>query len=248
LAGHNKWSKVKHRKAVVDKRRSKVWTKISKAIIVAARHGGGDPNFNLTLRYALDEARYANMPRDLVERNIQKGVGGTDTSNYETVRYEGYGPGGVAIVVDALTDNRTRTVTDVRTAFTKHNGTLGNSGSVGYMFQTRGQIVVSPEGADDDKVMGVAIEAGAMDVESPAGEQDPENLDPWVVYTDVPGFIAVRDAIEKSGLKVMEAQITLIPENRVSVGGEAAKDLEELLEVLEDLDDVQRVHSNAQFE
>jgi YebC/PmpR family DNA-binding regulatory protein len=230
-----------------------VWTKISKAIIVAARHGGGDPNFNLTLRYALDEARYANMPRDLVERNIQKGVGGTDTSNYETVRYEGYGPGGVAIVVDALTDNRTRTVTDVRTAFTKHGGTLGNSGSVGYMFQTRGQIVVSPEGADDDKVMGIAIEAGAMDVESPvAGEQDPphheENPDPWVVYTDVAGFIAVRDAIERAGLKVMEAQITLIPDTRVGVGGEAAKDLEELLEVLEDLDDVQRVHSNAQFE
>jgi len=242
LAGHNKWSKIKHRKAVVDKRRGKVWTKVAKAIIVAAKHGGPDPAFNLTLRYAIDEARYANMPRDVIERAIEKGAGGEDTSNYETVRYEGYAPGGIAVIVDSLTDNRTRTAADVRTAFVKNEGNLGTSGCVSYMFQHVGQIIIEPAGVNEDAIMNAAIDAGATDVEAPEGEDSA-----WVITTDPTAFIKVKDAMEKAGFTIAQAELTLVPESHVQVSGDNAAAVQSLIEELEDLDDVQKVHTNAEF-
>lgn len=246
MAGHNKWSKIKHRKAVVDKRRGKVWTKVAKAMMVAARHGGPDPAFNLSLRYAIDEARYANMPRDVIERAIKKGAGGEDTSSYETVRYEGYAPGGVAVIIDALTDNRTRTAGDVRLAFTKADGNLGTSGCVGYLFAQKGKIVVSPEGVDGEKLFALAVEAGADDVQEPAGGDDNEG-EPWIVLTDVPAFLKVKDAIEAAKLKIEDAAIEMIPGDKVAVSGELAETVGTLIENLEELDDVQKVYTNADF-
>jgi len=245
VAGHNKWSKIKHRKAVVDKRRGKVWTKISKAIIVAAKHGGPDPDSNLSLRYAIDEARYANMPRDTIERAIKKGAGGGDTANYETIRYEGYAPGGVAVIVDALTDNRTRTITDVRNAFSDAGGNVGASGCVAYMFQPRGQIVVMAKGVSEERMMELAIEAGALDAQAPedAGEDDAS----WTILTEVPAFNGVKEALEKAGLAISAAELTMVPDNSVAVAGEQAKSVLELVDALEDLDDVQKVYTNAEI-
>lgn len=240
MAGHNKWSKIRHRKAVVDKRRGKVWTKISKAIIVAAKHGGGDPSSNLSLRYAMDEARYANMPRDTVERAIKKGAGGGDTANYETIRYEGYAPGGVAIIIDSLTDNRTRTITDVRLAFSDHDGNVGNSGCVAYLFQPRGEILVEAKGLSEDRVMELVIDAGAMDAQAP---DDDSGV--WTILTEVPAFNTVKEKLEKAGLTITQAELSMIPDNTVMVRGEQAKQVLELVEALEDLDDVQKVYTNA---
>ena len=240
MAGHNKWSKIKHRKAVVDKRRGKVWTKVAKAIIVAAKHGGPDPASNLSLRYAIDEARYANMPRDTIERAIKKGSGGEDMSNYEVVRYEGYAPGGVAVIVDALTDNRTRTASDVRNAFGDFDGNLGTSGCVGYLFQHKGQIVLNHEGVDGEKLFNLAVEAGADDVREPNGEDEP-----WIVLTSVPAFQRVKEAVEGAKLTILEAALEMVPDTRVAVAGEASEQLERLVDALEELDDVQKVYTNA---
>jgi YebC/PmpR family DNA-binding regulatory protein len=225
----------------VDKRRGKVWTKISKAIIVAAKHGGGDPDANLTLRYAIDEARYANMPRDTIERAIKKGAGGGETANYENNRYECYGPGGVAIIVDALTDNRTRTITDLRTAFGDHGGNVGSTGCVAYLFQPRGQILVDGGGVSEDKIMEVAIEAGALDAQPPEDDESPT----WTILTEVPAFNTVKDRIEKAGLTITQAELAMIPDTLVTVRGEQAKQLLELVDAVEDLDDVQKVYTNA---
>lgn len=247
MAGHNKWSKIKHRKAVVDKRRGKAWTKISKALIVAARHGGPDPDANLALRYAIDEARYANMPRDTVERAIRKGAGGEDTSNYETIRYEGYGPGGVAVIIDTLTDNRARTVGDIRLAFSDHGGNIGGSGCVAYMFAAKGRVVVAAEGLVEDAVMEKAIEAGATDVE-PLDEGDDDHPPSWIIWTEVASFASVKTNVEKAGLPVIDAGLVMVPDNHVAVSGEQADTIAALIEALEDLDDVQKVYSNASFE
>jgi len=246
LAGHNKWSKIKHRKAVVDKRRGKVWTKVAKAIIVAAKHGGPDPAFNLTLRYAMDEARYANMPRDVIERAIKKGAGGEDTSNYETVRYEGYAPGSVAVIVDCLTDNRTRTAADVRNAFVKSDGNLGTSGCVGYMFQHRGQIVIEAAGVDPDAIMNAAVDAGASDVEPPASGDQPGEEGVWIIATEPTEFQRVKDAIEKAGFTIAAAELAMIPDTRVAVTGDAAESVQTLIDELEELDDVQKVYTSAE--
>ncbi|MEK6702432.1 MAG: YebC/PmpR family DNA-binding transcriptional regulator [Planctomycetota bacterium] len=242
MAGHNKWSKIKHRKAIVERRRGKVWTKVAKAIIVAARHGGPDPTSNLTLRYAMDEARYANMPRETVERAIRKGAGGEDTSNYENVRYEGYAAGGVAVVIDALTDNRTRTATFVRLAFSDASANLGTSGCVGYMFRTRGRIVIAGEGVTEEVIMNAAIEAGADDVRAPEDADDA-----WTVLTTVPDFIRVRDALEAAKFKIEEAGLAMVPDTTTVVTGETADAVGSLVEALEELDDVQKVYTNADF-
>lgn len=262
MAGHNKWSKIKHRKAVVDKRRGKVWTKCAKAIIVAARHGGADPDTNLALRYAIDEARYANMPRDTIERAIKKGAGGEDTSNYENVRYEGYGPGGVAVMVDALTDNRTRTAGDVRNIFGDYGGNFGASGCVGFMFESRGRIVLGPRQDGDEKtsrrrvgpaepalgedaIMEIALNGGAQDVIAP---EEPD--DPWIILTAPTEFYAVRQAIEDAlkptSLAIVDAALDMIPSTTVQIAGEHAQLLSDLLDALEDNDDVQKVYSNAE--
>ena len=244
MAGHNKWSKIRHRKAIVDKRRGKVWTKIAKAIIVAAKHGGPDPASNLTLRYAIDEARYANMPRDTVERAIKKGAGGGETSNFEAVRYEGYAPGGVAVIVDALTDNRTRTINDIRLAFSDHGGNVGNSGCVAYLFHHRGQIVVGGAGLTDERVTELAADAGAMDVEAGDDADSPT----WLVLTGVAEFVTAKDRLEKAGLAITEAQLAMVPETLVAVAGEQARAVIDLVDALEDLDDIQKVYTNADID
>ncbi len=241
MAGHNKWSKIKHRKAAVEKKKTKIWSKVSKAIMVAARNGGGDPAANLSLRYAIDEARYANMPRDTIERAIKKGTGEGDTSTFETIRYEGYGPGGVAVIVDALTDNRTRTITDLRLAFSTHGGNIGANGCVAYMFQPRGQLVVSGEGRSEDEVMEAAIGAGALDAKPPEDAEDPS----WLILTEVPDFLSAKETLEKAGYKVSDAQLAMVPDTMVRVSGEQAKTLLELVDAVEDLDDVQKVYTNA---
>lgn len=243
MAGHNKWSKVKHRKAVVDKRRSKVWSKVSRAIIVAAKHGGPDPNFNLALRYQIDEAKYANMPRDVIERAIQKGAGGGDMSAYENVRYEGYAPGGVAVIIDALTDNRTRTATDVRNAFADHSGNLGSTGCVAYLFQPRGRISVHAKGVVEDAILEAALSAGALDVQAPEDPADPEAS--WTVLAEVPAYQQVKESLEKAGFSVLEAELGMIPDQMVTVRGENASSIIGLVEQLEDLDDIQKVYTNA---
>lgn len=243
MAGHNKWSKIRHRKAAVEKKKTRLWSKVSRNIMVAARHGGSDPSNNLSLRYAIDEARYANMPRDTIERAIKKGAGELGTENYETIRYEAYGPGGVAIVIDALTNNRTRTAGDVRLSFTKFGGNLGASGCVSYMFVTAGQILADAQDLSPDRVMELAIEAGASDVEEPGIEGDP-----WIISTEPTTFHKVREAIEKVGLVVREASIVMIPSQTVKVEGEPAQALLKLIDMLEDFDDVQKVHTNAEID
>ncbi len=239
MAGHSKWHNIKHRKAAVDKKRGKLWSKCSRAIIAAARQGGPDPASNLTLRYAIDEARYANMPRDTIERAIKKGAGEIGGDNWEQVRYEGYGPGGVAILIEGLTDNRTRTVGDLRLVMGKFGGNLGQAGCVGFLFEPRGQIVIAGENATEDRLMEIAVEAGADDVQAPEGEDGI-----WTVLTPVPAFQAVKDAIEAAGIKIEEAQLTMIPSTRTEVRGEDARKLLAMIDGIEDLDDVQKVHAN----
>lgn len=245
MAGHNKWSKIKHRKAVVDKRRGKVWTKVAKAIIVAAKNGGPDPATNLSLRYAIDEARYANMPRDTIERAIQKGAVGSGGEHYEPVRYEGYGPGGIAIIIDTLTDNRARTVGDLRLAFDRNGGNLGNSGCVAYMFAAKGQIVFHAPSLNEDRIMELAVEAGADDVLSPDDPSD--SAEPWTILASVPTFQRVKEALEKAGVTIAEAGIAMVPTEQVAVTGENAAVVVELLDAIEDLDDVQKVFTNAEI-
>jgi YebC/PmpR family DNA-binding regulatory protein len=242
VAGHSKWKNIKHRKAAVDKKRGRAWTKCAKAIIVAAKNGGPDPDSNLTLRYAIDEARYANMPRDTIERAIKKGAGSSEGDNYEPIRYEGYGPGGVAVIVDALTDNRTRTIGEVRLAFTDHSGNVGNSGCVAYLFDSRGQITISARGLSEVAVMEAALEAGALDVENP---DDPtEDGATFTILTEPAAFQQVKEYVERKGFKIEEAQLAMIPQSRVEVRGEAAKQNADLVEALEELDDVQKVYAN----
>lgn len=255
MAKHNKWSKIKHRKAVVDKRRGRAWTKCVRAIMVAARAGGGDISANATLRMAVDEARYANVPKDTIERAIKKATGELGAENYEPARYECYGPGGVAMIVDALTDNRTRTITDVRLLFSDHGGNVGATGCVSYVFETKGQIEVTagphvPKGRDtvpgpiaEDQLMELVLEAGAENLEGP----DPDDTDDtaWLVTTDVPGFTKVKEALEAAGYTISSAQLAMIPSNRQTITGDDAKNLLELVDGLEELDDIQKVWTNA---
>lgn len=239
MAGHSKWHNIKHRKAAVDRKRGKLWSKCSRAIIAAARIGGPDPASNLTLRYAIDEARYANMPRDTIERAIKKGAGEIGGADWENVRYEGYGPGGVAILIDALTDNRTRTVGDLRLVFGRHGGNLGQSGTVAYMFEPRGQIILAGEGLNEDTVMEAAIEAGAEDASPP---ESPGGV--WTVTTAPTEFQQVKERLEARDLKIEEARIAMVPTMRVEVRGDDARRLLALLDAVEDLDDVQKVYAN----
>ncbi|MFN7020226.1 MAG: YebC/PmpR family DNA-binding transcriptional regulator [Phycisphaerales bacterium] len=239
MAGHNKWSKIKHRKAHVEKKKTRIWTKIIKTIMVAAKNGGTDPDCNLPLRYAIDEARYANVPRDTIERAIKKGAGELGGQNYENLRYEGYGPGGAAVVIEALTDNRTRTAADVRMIFSKYGGNLGATGCVAFMFESRGQILVAPKGVNGDRLMETAIEAGAQDIAEPQADDAP-----WVVFTDPPDFQRVKAAIDKAGFPIESAELTLIPTNTTRVEGDNAVNLLKLIDALEDHDDVQKVYSN----
>ncbi|KAA0214324.1 MAG: YebC/PmpR family DNA-binding transcriptional regulator [Leptolyngbya sp. PLA3] len=239
MAGHSKWANIKHRKAKQDQKRGKVWTKCSKAIIVAARAGGGDPDTNLSLRYAIDEAKYANMPKDTIQRAIDKGAGAGGGENFEAVSYEGFGPGGAALIIDGLTDNKTRTVTDVRNAFKKYGGNLGTTGSVSFMFKTKGQIILAGS-HDENTIMEKALDAGAEDVQAPQGEDGA-----WVIITEVSSFQQVKEAFESGGIEIAEAAITKIPNDQQLVGEEDARKLLALIDALEDSDDIQKVYSNA---
>jgi len=237
MAGHSKWANIKHRKAAADAKKGKVFTRLIKEITVSAKLGGGDPDANPRLRLAMDKAREANMAKDSVQNAIKRGSGQLDGVTYEEARYEGYGPGGAAVMVDCLTDNRTRTVAEVRHAFTKNGGNLGSDGSVAYLFRHVGQFVFAP-GTSEDRVMEVGLDAGAEDVV--------KNDDGSVELICAPGdFPAVKDALDKAGLKAELAEITMKPAAEVALSaGEQAR-IRPLLEALENLDDVQNVYTTA---
>jgi len=245
MAGHNKWSKIKHRKAVVDKRRGKAWTMCSRAIIVAAKTGGGDPNFNFGLRAAMDDARYYNMPSDNVERAIKKGLGGGAGEDYEVMRYEGYGAGGVAVVIDAFTNNRARTAGDVRLLLGKHGGKLGTAGCVSHQFEQKGRVEVLADRAAGDRLMEVALEIGADDVRGPSSSDENADACIWEVICPPNIFAQVRAALEKAGHTLGDSSIEMLPLVSTNVGGSDAESLAEMIEALEENDDIKRVYSNA---
>jgi YebC/PmpR family DNA-binding regulatory protein len=239
MAGHSKWANIQHRKGRQDEKRGKVWTRIIREIMVAARQGGGDVKDNPRLRLAVDKAKAANMPADTIKKNIDKATGNLEGVSYEEIRYEGYGIGGAAIIVDCMTDNRVRTVAEVRHAFSKHGGNLGTEGSVAFQFKHCGQFVFAP-GTSEDKVMEVALEAGAEDVVT----DDDGAVE---VLSAVGDFEAVKDALEAAGLKAEVAEVTMRPENTVELEGEDAARMQKLLDAIEDLDDVQEVYHNAEM-
>jgi YebC/PmpR family DNA-binding regulatory protein len=237
MAGHSKWANIKHRKAAADAKKGKVFTRLIKEITVAAKLGGGDPSTNPRLRLAMDKAREANMTNDSVKNAIKRGSGQLDGVSYEEVRYEGYGTGGAAVMVDCLTDNRTRTVAEVRHAFTKNGGNVGSDGSVAYLFKHCGQFLLAP-GTSEDKVMEAAIDAGAEDVT--------RNEDGSVEVVCAPAdFAAVKEALEKAGLKPELAELTMKPTTEAQLGGDDAARMRQLLDALENLDDVQNVYTTA---
>ena len=237
MAGHSKWANIQHRKGRQDEKRGKEWTRVIREIMVAARTAGGDPGMNPRLRLAIEKAKAVNLPADTVKRNIDKATGNLEGVNYEEIRYEGYGIGGAAIIVDTMTDNRVRTVAEVRHAFSKHGGNMGTEGSVAFQFKHVGQLVFAP-GADEDKLMEAALEAGAEDVIT----DDDGAIE---VLTAAPDFEAVRNALEAAGFKPEIAEVTMRAENTIDIAGEDAEKMQKLLDVLEDLDDVQEVYHNA---
>ncbi len=239
MAGHSKWANIQHRKKAQDAKRGKLFTKLIREITVAARMGGGDPDANPRLRAAIDKALSANMTKDTVERAIKRGAGAADGENYEEVRYEGYGPNGVAIMVDCLTDNRNRTVSEVRHAFTKAGGNLGTDGSVAYLFSKVGTLTF-PAGSDEDKLMEVALEAGAEDVVT----NDDQTID---VQTTPETFLDIKQAMLAAGLEPEMAEVTMSPSTSVDLELDDAEKVMRLVDTLEDLDDVQNVYTNADF-
>jgi len=239
MAGHSKWANIKHRKARQDAARGRLWSKIARAIIVAAKQGGPDPAANVQLRYAIEDAKAANMPKDTIERNIKKGAGETGGDDYEHIRYEGYGAGGVAFIVDCLTDNRNRTAPELRTIFGKHGGSLGVTGSVAYLFEPKGVVQLAGETATEEQVMEAAIDAGAEDVRQEDGA--------WVVHTPPDELFQVQQALEAAGLRVESAGLTMLPLNTVEVRGAEARRVLQLVEALEEHDDVQKVHANFEI-
>jgi len=237
MAGHSKWANIRFRKGAQDAKRGKIFTKLIREITIAARTGGGDPASNPRLRLAIEKAKAQSMPKENMERAIKRGIGELEGTSYEEVRYEGYGPGGVAVMVDCLTDNRNRTVAEVRHAFSKYGGNLGADGSVAYLFSQVGQINY-PAGSDEDRIMEVAIEAGASDVVT----NDDGSIE---VLTAPEDFEAVRDAMTAAGLEPESAEITMRAATKVRVEGQQAESFLKLLDVLDELDDVQNVYSNA---
>jgi YebC/PmpR family DNA-binding regulatory protein len=237
VAGHSKWANIQHRKGRQDEKRGKIWTRIIREITVAARAGGGDLSANPRLRLAVDKAKAANMPADRVKYNIDKATGNAEGVNYEEIRYEGYGIGGAAIMVDTMTDNRVRTVADVRHAFSKHGGNMGTEGSVAFQFKHCGQLVFAP-GTNEDALMDAALEAGAEDVIT----DDDGAIE---VLTDYADFEKVKAALEVAGFKPEIAEVTMRAENTIDLEGDDAARMQKLLDILEDLDDVQAVYHNA---
>src|SRR5262245_5310065 len=237
MAGHSAWKNIKHKKAAADAKRGKIWSKCSRAIIVAARNGGGDPKFNTTLRYAIDEAKASNMPKDTIEKAVKKGTGETEGVKYESVRYEGYGPGGVAMILDCLTDNLNRTASEIRLIFDKAGGNVGKPGSVAYTFSSKGVILIETEKVSEDRLMELALEAGGEDVVQADGG--------WQVTTAPADFLKVKDAIIAAGIETASAEVSMLPQNTVECDATLAGKIMKLIDALEDHDDVQKVFSNA---
>ena len=240
MAGHSKWANIQHRKGRQDEKRQRIWTRVVREIMVAARTGGGDPSANPRLRLAIDKAKAANMPADTIRRNVDKATGNLEGVTYEEIRYEGYGIGGAAIIVDTMTDNRVRTVAEVRHIFSKHGGNLGSEGSVAFQFKHCGQLIFAP-GTSEDKVMEVALDAGADDVIS--------DEDGAIEVICEPGsFEVVRDALQAAGLTPEVAEVTWRADNNIALEGDDAAKMQKLLDAIEDLDDVQDVFHNAEMD
>lgn len=240
MSGHSKWATIHRKKGLLDAARGKVFQKLAKEIMVAAKTGSPDPNQNAALRMAVDKAKAQNMPKDNIQKAIEKATGGQDGANYESVRYEGYGHGGVAFIVDCLTDNRNRTASQVRSAFTKAGGNLGTDGSVSYMFERRGSIVISKE-YDEDTMMMTSLDAGALDFELVE--------DNYIITTPADKFTSVKEALESSGVKeFQECEITYVPNMEVTLDEEGTEKVHRLVDTLEDLDDVQDVYYNLKEE
>ncbi len=236
MSGHNKWSTIKHKKGAADAKRGKVFSKLIKELTIAARMGGGDPDGNPRLRTALNTARNANMPKENIERAIKRGTGEIEGVNYEEIIYEGYGPGGVAVMVEALTDNKNRTVAEIRHIFDKYNGNLGETGCVNWMFQKKGMVAISAEGLTEDEVMELALENGAQDV---AVEEDT-----FEIAVDPSDFEPVRKAVEDKGWKIELAEITMVPQNTLKLDGKKAEQMLKMMDALDDHDDLERVYAN----
>ena len=238
MAGHSKWANIKHRKTAEDAKRGKIFTKIIKEIIVAARIGGGDPNANPRLRGALLNARNNNVPKDNVERAIKKGTGELEGVQYEESTYEGYGPGGAAVLLESLTDNKNRTVADVRHLFNKYGGNLGENGCVSWMFQKKGWIAVAKNAVKEDVLMAAALDAGAEDILE-------DDVDNYEILTAPEDFEAVKKSMEDAGIRVEDAEVTMLPQSYVRLSGKEAEQMVKLMDALDDSDDVQKVYTNA---
>ena len=237
MSGHSKWSSIKHKKAATDAKRGKIFTKLIKEITVAARMGGGDLEANPRLRTAIQAAKSENMPKDNIDRAVKKGTGDLEGVNYEESVYEGYGPGGAAVLIESLTDNKNRTVADIRHIFSKNNGNLGENGCVGWMFDKKGYIVVEAKEVDEETLMEVALEAGAGDV-----REDASNFE---VIAAVEDFEAVKTAVDSASIPHVAAEITMLPQSTTNLAGKEAEQMVRLMEMLEDCDDVQKVYTNA---
>jgi YebC/PmpR family DNA-binding regulatory protein len=237
MSGHNKWSTIKHKKGAEDAKRGKIFTKLIKEITVAARMGGGDPNANPRLRSAIQTAKTENMPKNNIERAIKKGTGELEGVIYEEVTYEGYGPGGAAVIVEVLTDNKNRAVADVRHIFSKAGGNLGSNGCVAYMFDKKGYLSVSKEASDEDQLMETALEAGAEDIR--------EEGDVWEVITAPEDFETVKATLEQTAIAFEDAEVTQLPQTTTNLQGKEAEQMIRLMDNLDDCDDVQKVYTNA---
>jgi YebC/PmpR family DNA-binding regulatory protein len=238
VAGHSKWAQIKHKKARTDVKRGKVYSKIVKEIAVAARMGGGDPGANPRLRLAIEKAKEVNMPQDNISRAIMKGTGELPGTSYEEVSYEGYGPGGVAVLIEALTDNRNRTVSEIRHLMSKNGGSMGESGCVAWIFDKRGYILVDKRKAGEEKLMAVALDAGAIDMKNEPGE------DSYEIITEPENLSEAQAALEASNIPVALAEVTMLPKNYVELDAKTAEQMARLMEALEDHDDVQNVYAN----
>ena len=237
MSGHSKWSSIKHKKAATDARRGKIFTKLIKEIMVAARMGGGDPDANPRLRTAIQAAKSENMPKDNIERAIKKGTGDLEGVNYEESIYEGYGPGGAAVLVESLTDNKNRAVADIRHIFSKNGGNLGENGCVAWMFDKKGYILIESKVVEEDALMEAALEAGAEDVREDNGN--------FEVITATEDFEAVKEAIEAASIPTIAAEVTMLPQTNSNLSGKEAEQMLRLMEMLDDCDDVQKVYTNA---
>ena len=240
MSGHSKGANMKHKKGKADALRARITTKISKEITLAARMGGGDPVGNMRLKLALTKAKQNNVPKENIQRAIAKGVGATSGEGFEEMSYEGYGPGGVAIIVECSTDNKNRTAADVRNAFTHHGGSIGTPGCVGWMFKKKGIIIVDKETTDEDTLMLLALDSGAEDVQA--------HEEVYEIITEPDAFIAVSEALEKEGIEVESSEVSMIPDNTVRLDGEKAESMQKMIEALEEIDDVQEVYHNADMQ